>query len=128
MAAEARYRRRRKRLLRLSSVLVLDAPARPTVPVCTGVRTGKVGKNIKFVVEFVGEMFGDPARTAEINANIVAHPGQIVSSRLVGSTDRKSLRVTFDLAPGSEAYSELRLALERAGQPASETWLYRWTA
>ncbi len=103
-------------------------PARPTLAVCAGVRMGKVGKNIRFVVEFISEMFSDPARTAEIKANIVAHPGQTVWSRLVGSTDRKSLRVAFDLEPSSEAYSEMRLVLEYAGQPASETWLYRWTA
>jgi glucan biosynthesis protein len=38
------------------------------------------------------------------------------------------MRVAFDLEPASEAYSELRLVLESAGQPAGETWLYRWTA
>ena len=36
--------------------------------------------------------------------------------------------VAFDLEPPSEAYSEMRVVLEYAGQPASETWLYRWTA
>ena len=36
--------------------------------------------------------------------------------------------VVFDLDPGSETYSELRLTLRVDNQPASETWLYRWTA
>ena len=103
-------------------------PARPTLAVCAGVRMGKIGKNVRFVVDFVGEMFGDPVRSAAIKVNLAARPGQIVWSRSLPSAERKSLRVAFDLEPTSEAYSELRLALEYSGQPASETWLYRWTA
>jgi periplasmic glucans biosynthesis protein len=89
---------------------------------------GRIGKNVRFVVEFASDTFADPARQAEIKANIVARPGQIVWSRSLASTERKSLRVAFDLEPSSEAFSELRLILEYSGQPASETWLYRWTA
>jgi periplasmic glucans biosynthesis protein len=103
-------------------------PARPTLAVCSGVRMGRIGKNVRFVVEFASDTFADPARQAEIKANIVARPGQIVWSRSLASTERKSLRVAFDLEPSSEAFSELRLILEYSGQPASETWLYRWTA
>jgi periplasmic glucans biosynthesis protein len=42
--------------------------------------------------------------------------------------DRRSVRVMFDLDPGSEAFSELRLTLNLDNQAVSETWLYRWTA
>jgi glucans biosynthesis protein len=103
-------------------------PARPTLAICTGARMGKVAKIIRFVVEFTGDLFADPARSADVKANITAHPGQIPTSRSFLAPDRKTLRVAFDLDPGSEAFSELRLALEAAGQPASETWLFRWTA
>jgi glucans biosynthesis protein len=103
-------------------------PSRSPLAICTGVRAGKIGKNVRFVVEFSGDIFADPTRSAEIKADITAHPGKIVWSRTVVSAERKSLRVSFDLEPGSEAFSELRLALESASQPASETWLYRWTA
>jgi glucans biosynthesis protein len=103
-------------------------PARPTLAVCTGVRMGKIAKTVRFVVEFSSEMFADPARSADIKANITAHPGQIAWSRVILSAERKSARATFDLDPGSELFSELRLVLESSGQPASETWLYRWTA
>jgi glucans biosynthesis protein len=34
----------------------------------------------------------------------------------------------FDLDPGSEAFSELRLTLNLDNQAVSETWLYRWRA
>lgn len=36
------------------------------------------------------------------------------------------VRVTFELDPGGHAVIELRLALEIAGESASEAWLYRW--
>jgi glucans biosynthesis protein len=42
--------------------------------------------------------------------------------------DRKLCRVVFDIDPGSETYSEIRLLLDVGGKPVSETWLYRWTA
>ena len=102
-------------------------PARPTLATCTGVRMGKIGKNTRFVLEFSSEMFSDATRSSQIKANIVAHPGQTVWSRTFVSAERKSVRVAFDLDPGSELFSELRVVLELSGQPASETWLYRWT-
>jgi glucans biosynthesis protein len=63
-----------------------------------------------------------------VSASIEAGPGRIVATRLYAYKERRSVRVVFDLDPGSESYSELRLVLEAAGQPVSETWLYRWTA
>lgn len=103
-------------------------PARPTLAACTGARTGKIGAKRRFVVEFSSEAFADAAKSAQITTNLSAHPGQIAWSRIIASVERKSVRVAFDLDPGSEVYSELRLVLEISGQPASETWLYRWTA
>jgi glucans biosynthesis protein len=55
-------------------------------------------------------------------------PGSLIGSRTFLSRDRKSFRVLFDIDPGSETYSELRLLLQAQGNPISETWLYRWTA
>ncbi|MBP7002808.1 glucan biosynthesis protein [Amaricoccus sp.] len=37
-------------------------------------------------------------------------------------------RVSFRFAPNGAAQTEFRLRLESAGRPASETWLYRWSA
>jgi glucans biosynthesis protein len=37
-------------------------------------------------------------------------------------------RVGFTLAPGGAQRAEFRLRLESAGRPASEVWLYRWSA
>ncbi len=103
-------------------------PARPDFASVVSSREGKLGKRRRFAVEFVADQFADPAKTAGVSAAIEAAPGQIVSNRIFAYKDRRSIRVVFDLDPGSETYSELRLVLKAGGQSVSETWLYRWTA
>jgi glucans biosynthesis protein len=103
-------------------------PARPELATATTSRMGKIDKRLRFIVEFVCDAFADPKRAAEVNAVIEASPGQVVSSRLFPSAARKSIRVMFDVDPGSSTYSELRVVLKAADKPQSETWLYRWTA
>lgn len=103
-------------------------PARPDRAVAVSSRVGKIGKRRRFVVEFVSDLFADPQKAAEVTAAIDANPGQIVAIRVYSYKDRRSVRVVFDLDPGSETYSEIRLVLKAANQPVSETWLYRWTA
>jgi glucans biosynthesis protein len=63
----------------------------------------------------------------DLRANATAAPGTIQALRTWAYPDRKTLRVAFELDPGGENASEMRLLLESAGKPASETWLYRWT-
>ncbi|MBV8474805.1 MAG: glucan biosynthesis protein [Hyphomicrobiales bacterium] len=103
-------------------------PTKPDFAIVAGSREGKLGKRRRFVVEFVADQFADPQKTVGITAAIEAAQGQIVSNRLFAYKDRRSVRVVFDLDPGSETYSELRVVLKSGGQSVSETWLYRWTA
>ena len=103
-------------------------PARPGLATVVSSRAGKIGKRRRFIVEFVADLFADPQKAAEARASIAAAPGQILATRLYAYKERRSIRVVFDLDPGSESYSELRLVLKAADQPVSETWLYRWTA
>lgn len=103
-------------------------PARPNLATVVASRAGRLGKRRRFVVEFAADQFADPQKAAEVSASIEAAPGQIAASRLYAYKDRRSIRVVFDLDPGSESYSELRVFLKAGGQPVSETWLYRWTA
>ena len=91
-------------------------------------RIGKVGNRYRFVVEFVSDLFADPQKAAEASPAIEANPGQIVVIRAYPYKDRRSVRVVFDLDPGSQVFSEMRLVLKAANKPVSETWLYRWTA
>ena len=103
-------------------------PSRPPLASCVSSRRGKSGDHQRFAVEMAGDMFADPAKAAAASADIQAAPGKIVSVRLFPYKDRRSVRVVFDLDPGSENYSELRLTIRVDNQAASETWLYRWTA
>ncbi len=103
-------------------------PSKPPLAVCVSSRRGKVGAYQRFAVEMAGDMFADPVKAAAATADLQASPGKIASVRVFPYKDRHSVRVVFDLDPGSQNYSELRLTLKLDNQPASETWLYRWTA
>ena len=103
-------------------------PSKPPLAVCTSSRSGKAGGKPRFAVEMTGDAFADAQKAAAAVADIQANPGKISSVRLFRYKDRRSVRVVFDLDPGSEAYSEIRLALKIDNQAVSETWLYRWTA
>lgn len=108
-------------------------PNRPALAQATMSRSGRMGggpQNIRrrrFLVEFNGDILGDPQRSPEIQTNINATTGAISSVRTFLDRERKSLRVIFDMDAGSDVLSELRLLLESNGKPISETWLYRWT-
>src|SRR6516164_9872509 len=83
-------------------------PSKPPLASCVSSRRGKVGDRQRFAVEMAGDMFADPAKAAAASADVHASPGKIVSVRLFPNKERRSVRVVFDLDPGSETYSELR--------------------
>ena len=94
-------------------------------------RTGKGrgGRRRRFLVEFVGDALADPGRLAELKPALGAGKGAAITNlKLWPYPERKVMRVAFELDPGDEPLTELRLVLEAAGKPLSETWLYRWTA
>lgn len=104
-------------------------PERPAIATVTATRTGTGSSpsRRRFFVDFTGDTFGDANVLADIRPQLSARPGSIASVRMIPYRDRKVIRVAFELEAGSETLSELRLLLERQGQPVSETWLYRWT-
>jgi glucans biosynthesis protein len=87
---------------------------------------GGGGRRRRFVVDFTGDAVAS-VPLAEIRTALTAGPGSIPSSRLWSYPDRKTVRVAFELDPGPENASEIRLVLEAGGKPLTETWLYRWT-
>ncbi|HXZ15411.1 MAG TPA: glucan biosynthesis protein [Roseiarcus sp.] len=103
-------------------------PSKPQLAICTSSRQGKLQGKPRFTVEMTGDVFADPQKAAAAVADLHANPGKIVFVKLFPYKDRRSVRVMFDLDPGSDAYSELRLTLTVDNQAVSETWLYRWTA
>jgi periplasmic glucans biosynthesis protein len=102
-------------------------PSKPPLAVCTSSRSGKGNGRPRFAVEMSGDEFAEPEKAAAAAVDIQANPGKIGSVRLFPYRDRRSVRIVFDLDPGSETYSELRLLLKIDNQAVSETWLYRWT-
>ena len=53
---------------------------------------------------------------------------KLVQASILAAIPPVGAALVFDLDPGSESLSELRVQLKAADQPVSETWLYRWTA
>ena len=104
-------------------------PERPAGAIVSGSRGGRTGpgRRRRFAVEFAGESLGEAARAAEIKPVLTVAPGTAAGMRVFLAPERRSLRVLFDIEPPPEQSCEIRLALEAAGKPASETWLFRWT-
>jgi glucans biosynthesis protein len=102
-------------------------PERPPLAAVAGTRSGRGGggRRRRFMVEFSGEQLGNPP--PELRAAISTTPGLVQNARLWTYPERKTARVTFELDPGGENACEMRLVLQSGTQPASETWLYRWT-
>ena len=108
-------------------------PERPTGATVTLSRGGRPPgapantRRRRFMVDFNGDIIADQQKIAEISPQIVASPGAVSAVRTFVNRDRKTYRVAFDVDPGNEALSELRLQLEVQGKPVSESWMYRWT-
>lgn len=92
----------------------------------SGTRTGPTsdGKRRLFVVDFDG--MGTSIEGLKIDAG--ASRGKISRAVLHRFPALRSIRASFELAPGDADVAELRLRLLRGDRPATETWLYRWTA
>ncbi|WP_299567739.1 glucan biosynthesis protein [Enterovirga sp.] len=102
-------------------------PDRPQLATVWGTRSGRAGsgRRRRFLVEFGGD--GLAAPIPDLRATLTASPGTILNHRVWAYPDRKTVRVAFDLDPGNENASEMRLVLQSGAKPLSETWLYRWT-
>jgi len=85
---------------------------------------GSIGNRRLFAVDFEGDGL---TRPDEIEIALSASTGTITRQDRFHYPGRRTLRVLFELDPGSERASELRLGLRRGQDRASETWLFRWT-
>jgi glucans biosynthesis protein len=80
----------------------------------------------RFVVDFVGGAFPLEGDGSVPEAVLTISAGMISETRVQPLPDDGGWRVTFTLEPDEAAPADLRLSLERAGQPLSETWTYVW--
>ncbi|WP_026606114.1 glucan biosynthesis protein [Methylocapsa acidiphila] len=104
-------------------------PERPSLAAVAQSRVGRgsSAKRRRFLVEFTGDNLAAAQGMDGFKPSLSVAPGAIVSMRTFASPDKTSYRVLFELDFGGEPSSELRLALETAAGPVSETWIYRWT-
>jgi glucans biosynthesis protein len=98
----------------------------PKLARATSTRTGPSfdGKRRIFVIEFAGT--GRTIDDLRLEAGTTS--GRLSNTVLQPNPVTKGVRASFELNPGDADVAELRVRLVRAGRPASETWLYRWTA
>jgi len=82
------------------------------------------GKRKLFVIDFDG--LGKSTEGLRIEAGTSA--GKLTNLVLQPNPRIGALRASFELAADEADVAELRLRLMRGPQPATETWLYRWTA
>lgn len=106
-----------------------QTPENPPVAMVRSVRQGRgtQGRRRRFFVDFEGDTLADSALAQNVKVLLSATPGVIHNTRLVPYPERRTMRVSFELDPGADASCELRLQLEAAARPVSETWLNRWT-
>lgn len=105
--------------------LPLPRPATPIGRV-SGTRTGPSsdGKRRLFIVDFDGIGTAIDGLSLDVGAS----RGKITKPALQRFPALRSIRASFELTPGDADVAELRLRLMRGDRPATETWLYRWTA
>jgi glucans biosynthesis protein len=63
-----------------------------------------------------------------LRLDLSASAGAVSNSTLVSNGALHGLRASFELDPKDAELIELRLRVMRGDNPASETWLYRWTS
>lgn len=104
-------------------------PERPNLALVRGTRIGALpGSRVRrFAVSFVGDELARPDIGTAVKVSLSASRGTVGNTRVWTYPERKLVRVLFDLDPGNEASSELRLELTAAEKPVSESWLFRWT-
>lgn len=105
-------------------------PERPALATMTRMRQGRGSqpRRRRFMLDFNGDMLADAGVAIELKAMLSATPGVLHNQRLITYPERKGVRFSFELDPGGDTLSEMRLVLEAGGRAVSETWLYRWTA
>lgn len=103
-----------------------DAPIGSTLMRVAHTRTGAsmAGKRF-FVVDFDASRSEIPLDQLTVESSVSR--GTISEPHLTHDDRSGVIRATFELDPENQPLAEVRLRLMADGEPASETWLYRWT-
>ncbi|HEV2541505.1 MAG TPA: glucan biosynthesis protein D, partial [Methylobacterium sp.] len=97
-----------------------EPPVDPLARV-TGTRSGRGGATPRrlFLVDFTGDgLFTAEGAMVPVETVLIAAPGRIVegATRWIAHPETRTVRVAFELDPGSERAAELRLALKTEGR------------
>jgi glucans biosynthesis protein len=88
-------------------------------------RSGPDGRHIDIEFRATDDAPLDPAG---LQSEITASAGRITASTITRAPGGDgAIILGFDLDPGAAQAVDLRAVLTRAGRPATEIWLYRWT-
>ena len=103
-------------------------PDRPNLAVAHQTRAGSAGgRNRRFVIDFAGDIFGEPERLKGITPEVTVNPGKLRDIAFSSDPSRRLGRLSFTLDPENETFSEMRAVLNENGKAVTETWLFRWT-
>jgi len=81
-----------------------------------------------FVLDAQGGALDKLAPDAAPELNVTASRGEIRNPVAQRNPETGGWRISFELFPGNNRAIELRAELKANGEPAAETFLYRWTA
>ena len=131
LAAQAAARRRQGGDLRLSAVLVLGAAGAPAAwrsPIDARGGRAPGAKLRRFIVVFSGEVLADPQRAARSQSGLddFARIGDEYSHVSQSAGENRAASSSTSTPPARPSAS-CASSSDRASEPISETWLYRWT-
>lgn len=104
------------------------------VPQLATVRGTRIGAGSqpgsrRVVIDLAGGALDDFPDNGQVTSEVGASHGKVANVVAHANPATEGWRVAFELLPGDQRSSELRMVLRRADNtPLSETWLYRWTA
>ncbi|MGE0714556.1 MAG: glucan biosynthesis protein [Alphaproteobacteria bacterium] len=94
----------------------------------TAVGAAADGKARLFVLEAVGERFKSLTPDTRPRPQVSADKGKVRNVVALPNPETGGWRISFELVPEGARAVELRAQLMTEGGPATEVWLYRWTA
>ncbi|HWL80296.1 MAG TPA: glucan biosynthesis protein G [Roseomonas sp.] len=107
-----------------------EAPGAPEVGRIVDARSGNAytpGGRL-FVLDAHGGLLDKLGSDAKVELNVSANQGEIRNPVAQRNPETGGWRISFELFPGNARAAELRAEMKAAGEPAAETFLYRWTA
>jgi glucans biosynthesis protein len=99
-------------------------------PQLSAVSKTRIGRSfdqerVLVVIDFVG---GDNPDVSQLGVDLSTSAGSVRKPVLQRNSETNGIRVSFEFEHQDVKLAEFRLVLKQADRPASEVWLYRWTA